>query len=75
MSGLVQHAMKLARAINFRYSVQSLGSGVAGQSVLVKTIPDWHGVGVGLQSAIPARSSSVLIVVACDMCIVRAAGL
>ena len=75
ISGRVQQATKLAKAIRLRYSVQMVGpAGGSGQSRLVKSIPDWQGVGQGLQSRIFARSNSELIEFACEMNIRLATG-
>ena len=65
MSGLVQHAMKLARAIRLRYSVALLFVHGAGGTVLLR---EHHasGVGTGLQSCILDRSSRESIKLACE---------
>ena len=75
MSGRVQHEMKLANATSARYLVTRSGSETSGQSILVNTHPGTHGVETGLQSAIWARSSKLLMVLTCEMCIKRKDGL
>ena len=73
ISGRVQLEMKFARATSLRYSVQLCGSGVSGQSCFENTMLAAHGVEVGLHSSMPARSSSVLIVLRCEIVMERAA--